>query len=114
MKYFSFFCLLLCGCEVNHYDAHSVTGNSVHEDNYQLGGTRSAKRSDGSSYANDYQTSFRDFMNFVTALAAAYFAGDVQKAMEITKQMQAAGLTKQQIAAVQSQAQIAALKPTIL
>jgi hypothetical protein len=76
-------CLLLCSCEINHYDAFSAsTGNHVHEDNYQLAGTRSSKRSDGSSYSNDYQKSFADAMQAAPMIAGAIYAGKVNLAHE--------------------------------
>lgn len=85
MRFASLFALCLCSCEVNHYDALSATGNRVHEDNYQLGGTRSATRSDGSGYANSYETSFRDGSNTLTTIAGGVITGGVTKAVQKSK-----------------------------
>lgn len=73
MKAAIFLCLALCSCEINHYKATSATGNTVEETNLQAGGTRSNRRSDGSSYANDYQASFQQFMQTAGVLAGGYF-----------------------------------------
>ncbi len=96
--------VFLCSCEINHYTAKSVAGNYVHEDNYQLGGTRSNSRSDGSSYANDYQKSFQDGTSAVVTLGAGIVAGQVNKAKNA-----ATALTQQQ---AQQQASAQALAKT--
>lgn len=67
------FCLFSVSCEINHYKATAVAGNTVEEFNAQFGGTRSARRSDGSSYANDYQKTAQDFFTFAGVLVGGWF-----------------------------------------
>ncbi len=110
-------CLALAACEINQYEARSVAGNYVRESNWQLGGARSAARSDGSSYANGYENSFRD-----GAAAVGIGIGAVQtvkvnssnNALTGLQNTNAAGVTKAGIAAdtaVQLGAQKAGLVP---
>lgn len=86
----------LAACEINHYKAVAANGNSVEESNWQLGGTKSARRSDGSSYANDYQQSFRD------GAATAGLAIGAYQAVKVNNSNNALSATQSTNAATQA------------
>ena len=67
--------VLLASCEFpTDYYAASATGNVVHHRTWgQLGGTKSIRRADGSSEANDYQDSFRAGAAAAAGAVAAHF-----------------------------------------
>lgn len=96
-------------CEVNRYTAVSQSG-SVTESNYQFGGTRSAQRSDGSSYSNDFQQSARDAFSAFGLMVTGFYTYSTMKVQEATKQLAAAGATKVQITQLKTSAQLAAEK----
>jgi hypothetical protein len=92
MKYtrpaIAFICGFLASCELpSVYYAQSKSGNVVYEKRGgQLGGTRSARRADGSSEVNDYQTSFRDSTMAITSLASTAALKSIGNARQATAQ----------------------------
>lgn len=108
--------LMLVSCEINTYEALARNGNSVRETNWQLGGTRSSRRSDGSSYANDHQQSFRD-----GTVAATTIAGGIVNAantasnntLSATQNTNEAGVTNTTTKA-NAAIELGRQKPTIL
>ena len=73
MKAILILSLLLCSCVADSYVAVNGQKTLTHK-RFQLGGTTSFNRGDGSSEANDYQTSFRDGAAAVGVAIGAYQA----------------------------------------
>lgn len=101
---------ILSSCEINSYTAQSGPGRSVHELNLQVGGTRSATRSDGSGYANDHQTSWRDTTNMATAIAGGIATAQTTKAVQASKDGLSATQSANALKAQQSKDAAAAAK----
>lgn len=98
------FAVLAVSCQVGMYESlheeykHGalVVRNRVRDPQAQFGGTRSVRRSDGSSEVNDYQVSARDFFSAVGVAFSTWSYASQQGAKYAFEKYQAGQLTKQQ------------------
>jgi hypothetical protein len=58
----------------------------------------------GITYMGNLDIGWKQFCNMFSALVAAYVAGDVAKAQEVTKQLESAGATKVQVTSIKAAA----------
>ena len=102
--------LLLCSCVQDSYVA--INGNkSLTHKRMQFGGTTSFTRGDGSSEANDYQVSARDFFSTVGTVAGSLAYGSVTKANNAASALTTQQANKQAAAlAAQKQADATAIE----
>lgn len=108
---------LLSACVTDEYYAQNGS-KILHHKRNQFGGTASFNRGDGSSEANDMQTSARDFFSTVATVAGTVSAAYIQNSDNSLSATQSTNAANQAIKTTQSNNALEAVKvqatPTIL